>query len=199
MLTRQSRAFRIAPRALRAPHDIFPPAHTQFVKRSRCFLHCAVVIKVQCRSIRDCTVTTAPLIVARRAAWLREPNRRPSQRRRRRPRRRDANPLRRRSKAARSIGFETVERLCHTSRRCQRAGGGDATPRSDAGSSRQEGVGETGFKLPRHYCLRDRRRRNPRSTGESRAAWSRDLADALNVSAGRNPRGAVLQGSWKLS
>jgi hypothetical protein len=102
--------------------------------------------------------------VARRAAWLREPNRRPSQRRRRQPRRRSANPLRRRSKAARSIGFETVDRLCHTSRRCQRAGGGDAIPRSDAGSGRQEGVGETGFKLPRHDCLRRGGRRDPRST-----------------------------------
>ncbi|MEA2951957.1 MAG: hypothetical protein QOJ96_1477 [Alphaproteobacteria bacterium] len=31
-----------------------------FFKRSRCFFYCAVVIEVQCTSIRDCTVTAAP-------------------------------------------------------------------------------------------------------------------------------------------
>src|SRR5436305_12731540 len=34
--------------------------HPRFVKRSRCFSHCAVVIGVQCMSIRDCTVPKSP-------------------------------------------------------------------------------------------------------------------------------------------
>ncbi len=64
----------------------------QFVKRSRCFSHCTVVIGVQCMSIRDCTVPKSPSLMARRAVWRREPNRRPSPRRRRLRRRPSAKP-----------------------------------------------------------------------------------------------------------
>src|SRR3954463_2484790 len=60
LLTRQSCGLFARPRARSWPRRIFPPLDTHFVKWSRCFFHCAVVIKVQCTSIRDCTVTTAP-------------------------------------------------------------------------------------------------------------------------------------------
>jgi hypothetical protein len=43
-------------RGFHGAHDRHPP----FVKRIRCFLRGAVVIGVQCTSIRDCTVPTSP-------------------------------------------------------------------------------------------------------------------------------------------
>ena len=62
----------------------YPP----FVKRSRCFSHCAVVIGVQCMSIRDCTVPKSPSIMARRAEWHGRPRRQRKRRRRQSVRRR---------------------------------------------------------------------------------------------------------------
>ena len=56
-------------RARRRPHGDCGGGfrRPQFVKRSRCFSHCAVVIGVQCMSIRDCTVPKSPSLMARRA------------------------------------------------------------------------------------------------------------------------------------
>jgi hypothetical protein len=49
--------------------DICFPARTRFVKRSRCFFNCTVVIGVQCRSIRGRTDPTPAMdFMARRAA-----------------------------------------------------------------------------------------------------------------------------------
>src|SRR6185312_17508432 len=49
--------------------DICVPARTRFVKRSRCFFNCTVVIGVQCRSIRGRTDPTPAMdFMARRAA-----------------------------------------------------------------------------------------------------------------------------------
>jgi hypothetical protein len=84
----------------------------QFVKRSRCFSHCAVVIGVQCMSIRDCTVPKSPSLMARRAVWRREPNRRRNPRRRRLRRRPSAKPRAGRSSLRRvhAIGLQVASR-----------------------------------------------------------------------------------------
>ena len=86
----------------------YPP----FVKRSRCFSHCAVVIGVQCMSIRDCTVPKSPSLMARRAVWRREPNRRRNPRRRRLRRRPSAKPRAGRSSLRRvhAIGLQVAAR-----------------------------------------------------------------------------------------
>jgi hypothetical protein len=66
--------------------------------RIRCFFRCAVVIRVQCRSIRDCTASPVSSL-ARRAEWRRRQSRRRSPRRRsRRARRPRGKPRGRRSK-----------------------------------------------------------------------------------------------------
>ena len=91
-----------------------------FVKRSRCFFRCAVVIGVQCMSIRDCTVPKIAISMARRAVWRREPNRRRSPRRKRLRRRRSAKRRAERSSLRRvhAIGLQS----CRAWRRiCRRA------------------------------------------------------------------------------
>ena len=66
-------------------------AASTLVGQIRCFFRCAVVIEVQCRSIRDCTDPRIAILEwLRRAAWRKEPDRRRSQQRRRRRRRRSA-------------------------------------------------------------------------------------------------------------
>jgi hypothetical protein len=113
--------------------------HPRFVKRSRCFSHCAVVIGVQCMSIRDCTVPKSPSLMARRAVWRREPNRRRSPRRRRLRRRRSAKPRAERSSLRRvhAVGLQAgsrgvasvgglpcqhAQRCCGTRRQSRRRG-----------------------------------------------------------------------------
>ncbi len=101
-------------RARRRPHGDCGGGfrRPQFVKRSRCFSHCTVVIGVQCMSIRDCTVPKSPSLMARRAVWRREPNRRPSPRRRRLRRRPSAKPRAGRSSLRRvhAIGLQVASR-----------------------------------------------------------------------------------------
>jgi hypothetical protein len=53
-------------------------ARTRFVKWIRCFLHCAVVIAVQCLSIRDGTVTIMPSLKLGGQPWQRSVRRRRS-------------------------------------------------------------------------------------------------------------------------
>jgi hypothetical protein len=59
---RVARTLRCGRRAPRPPRRDGGGARgcPRFIKRSRCFSHCAVVIGVQCRSIRDCTVPKSP-------------------------------------------------------------------------------------------------------------------------------------------
>jgi hypothetical protein len=90
-----------------------------FVKQSRRFLYSAVVIGVQCMSIRDCIVPRSPSHHARRTVWRRKRSRRPSQQRRRLRRRQGA----RRPRRSRSDRRGRDWRLeCQTLRRTGRRG-----------------------------------------------------------------------------
>ncbi len=57
----QTSASRAPKRCLRMPLAMRGVvASIPFVKRSRCFFHCSVVIGMECISIRECTVATSP-------------------------------------------------------------------------------------------------------------------------------------------
>jgi hypothetical protein len=124
--------------------DVERSRYPPFVKRSRCFSHCAVVIGVQCMSIRDCTVPKSPSLMARRAVWRRELNRRRSPRRRRLRRRRSAKPRAERSSLRRVHAIGKLPRVAshlsagsHASMRNAAAGPADKV--DDGGRRRHPG------------------------------------------------------------
>lgn len=140
---RRSRSLRADETAPRAPTRA--SRRTPFVKRSRCFFLCAVVIGIAMPAIRVGTVPTPPFIWLRRAAWLRKPNRRRSPRRRSRRRRPLSARRRSGSKLLRSFDFEA----CHRLNRRHRPGDRDAVAGDEAGSSRrQRASARLRFELP---------------------------------------------------